>query len=258
MNNQLEMNVKRMKGKGDAQKAYCCMTEVPSPWPIALCNCRDWVTENLGTYVEGYHLETRQGEVVGHIYFALSEKALVPYEIEPGACVLYCEWVQKRYQGHGWGRYLFDSFLSEMKIERMKGILVEATDREGSMHFSHYTGRGFKKILEHNQYILLYLPIITEQVAVTPLDLKLKPEKKGPVEILILNGYMCPYEAATLIDVRAIVPEFGEQVNLRDVWLTPETLNQYGSAKGIFINGKRKLVGGESEQQIRQAIREEL
>ena len=258
MNNELEMNVKRMKQKGDAQKAYCCMTEAPSPWPVALCQCRDWVTENLGTYVEGYHLETRRGEVVGHIYFAPSQNALVPYQIEPEVCVLYCEWVQKRYQGKGWGRYLFDSFLAEMRAEGMKGILVEATNREGFMHFSHYTVRGFEQILDHNQFKLLYLPIINGEVAVKLLEKKLEPKKKTPVEILILNGYMCPYEAATLIAVRSIVPEFGEQVKLQDVWLTPETLHYFGSAKGIFINGERKLVGGESEEQIRQAIREEL
>jgi len=258
MDNQLEMKVKRMKQKGDAQKAYCCMTEAPSPWPVALCQCRDWVTDNLGTHVEGYHLATRQGEVAGHIYFALSEKALVPYQIEPNVGVLYCEWVQKRYQGQGWGRYLFNNFLDEMKAEGIKGILVEGTDREGSMHFSHYSGRGFNMILELGYLKLLYLPISQEEVAVKPIETRIKPKRESPVEILILNGYMCPYEAATLIAVRLVAPEFGEQVKLEDVWLTPDTLNQYGAAKGIFINGRRKLAGGESEEQIRQAIREEL
>jgi hypothetical protein len=40
--------------------------------------------------------------------------------------------------------------------------------------------------------------------------------------------------------------------------LTPETLREYGVAKGIFINGRQKLAGGETEEQVRQAILEEF
>jgi hypothetical protein len=45
---------------------------------------------------------------------------------------------------------------------------------------------------------------------------------------------------------------------LREVTLTPETLPEYGIAKGILINGRQKLGGGETEEAVRQAISEEL
>jgi hypothetical protein len=69
---------------------------------------------------------------------------------------------------------------------------------------------------------------------------------------------MCPYEVSTLLLLRSVVQEYAEDVILRDVWLTPETLQQYGVAKGIFINGQQKLSGGESEGAIRQAIVDEF
>jgi hypothetical protein len=75
---------------------------------------------------------------------------------------------------------------------------------------------------------------------------------------LILNGYLCPHEASTLVLVRAVAQEFGEKVRLQEVWLTPETLREYGAAKGVFINGVQKLTGAETEASIRQAIAEEI
>ena len=80
-----DVTIRRIRDREDAQKAYCCMTEVPTPWPAALCQCRDWVTNNLSRYVEGYHLQKPDGEVIGHLYYANSEQALFPYIVEPGA-----------------------------------------------------------------------------------------------------------------------------------------------------------------------------
>ncbi|MEA3350447.1 MAG: GNAT family N-acetyltransferase, partial [Chloroflexota bacterium] len=121
----------RLQNRGDAQNAYCCMTEVPTPWPQALCQCREWLAANLGKYVEGYHLRLSTGEVIGHLYFAMSEQALFPYELESDVGILYCDWVQQNYQGMGFGKRLFDTFVDDMRQEGAKGILVEATDLEG-------------------------------------------------------------------------------------------------------------------------------
>ena len=253
-----EVVIKRIRAAEDAQKAYCCMTEVPTPWPQALCQCRDWVTNNLGRYVEGYHLIKPDGEVIGHLYYALSEQALFPYQVETGAAVLYCEWVQKRYQGMGYGTMLFNAFISDRAQADDLGILVEATDIEGQMHYRHYKVKGFELIHERGHRKLLYLPIKQRQVKVVPLVERITPRSAFPIEITILNGYMCPHEVSTMIQLRSIIPEFGDQVILRDIWLTPETLHEFGAAKGVFINGRQKLAGGETEEAIRQAIREEL
>ncbi len=250
--------IQRLRGSADAQRAYCCMTEVPTPWPRSLCMCRDWVASNLGKYVDGYHLHLESGEVVGHLYFALSERSLFPYEVEPGVGVLYCEWIQQRHQGQGLGKRLFGAFLNDMRQKDAKGILVECTDIEGQMHCQPYLARGFGVAYATGHRKLLYLPLTQPQVSVRPLESRIRPHQGVPIEVLIINGYMCPFEVATEVLMREVAQEFGDQIILREVTLTPDTLQEYGVAKGIFINGQQKLVGGETEEQIRQAILEEL
>ena len=43
--------VKRLESKEEALDTFCCMSEVPSPWPEALRVCRVWASQNLGQYV---------------------------------------------------------------------------------------------------------------------------------------------------------------------------------------------------------------
>ena len=254
----METIVQRLQNGEDAQKAFCCMMEVPTPWPEALCQCRDWIARNLGRYVEGYHLALADGGVIGHLYYALSENALFGYEIEPGIGVLYCEWVQRRYQGQGLGAQLYTVFLNEMRQTGVKGLLVEATDLVGQMHYQSYLKRSFQVIGEAGHRKLLYLPLSQAQVNARRLVPRIQPRRGIPIEVVILNGYQCPFDVSTHILLRQIAREFGERVILRDVWLTPEILKDYGASRGIFINGVQKLNGGESEDEIRQAILEDL
>lgn len=253
-----QVQVKRLAKEDDARRAYCCMTEVPTPWPNALCQCRDWVSANLGKHVDGYHLQLEGGDVIGHIYFARSEHALFSYEVEPGVGILYCEWVQQRYQKQGFGKRLFEAFLAGLEVDEAKGILVEATDIEGQMHYSHYASRGFETVHEAGHHKLLYLPISADSVAFRRRQPRIQPRRGVPVEILVLRGFLCPYEVSTQIIVQEIALEFGDRVKFQEVWLTPETLSKYGMSTGVMINGRQKLAGGETEMAVRQAIMEEL
>jgi GNAT superfamily N-acetyltransferase len=250
--------VKRLVKADDALRAYCCMTEVPTPWPKALCECRDWVAENLGKHVNGYHLQLGAGDVIGHLYFAPSEQALFSYEVEPGVAVLYCEWVQQRYQKRGFGTRLFETFLTVLKQENAKGVLVEATDIEGQMYYGHYLSRGFQIIHEASHHKLLFLPLSAEQVGFDRRQPRVQPRRRLPVEIHLFRGFLCPYEVSTQLLVREVAQEFGDQVRIQEVWLTPETLDQFGVPSGVLINGIQKLAGGETERAVRQAIMEEL
>jgi hypothetical protein len=256
--NELNVSVRRVENIEDTEKAYCCMTEVPTPWPRALRLCREWIAQALGRHVEGYHLHLDNGEVIGHLYYAPSERALAPYIVEEGVGVLYCEWIQLRYQGRGHAKRLFSAFINGLREEKAKGVLVEASDEEGQRHFKGYIARGFELLQDFGHRKLLYLPLAQAQVSVQPLLPKIKPRSGKPVEILILTGYMCPHEASTYLLLREIAREFGEDVVLREAWLTRETLQDYGSSHGIFINGRQKLVGAETEAAIRQAIVEEF
>lgn len=250
--------VRRLDREDEALEAFCCMSEVPSPWPEALRVCRVWASQNLGRYVEGYHIQDNDGTSVGQLYYALSEQALVPYQIEPGVAVMYCEWVQRRYQKRGLGRLLFSTFETEMRAQGCKGILVEGTSREEQMHYRHYLARGFEIVHEVGHRRLLYLPLGQPQIKAHPLELRIRPRSGTPVEILILSGYLCPFETSTQMLLLDVAGEFGDRVVVRQEPLTRDTLQRYGVADGVFINGRRKLAGGVTEEAIRQAIIDEF
>jgi len=250
--------VRRLENAEDSHAAFCCQTEVLSPWPQAVCQCRNWIAANLGQFVEGFHVEGDGGIVVGHLYYAMSERALVPYELDDGVGVIYCEWIQQRHQKQGLRKLLFDTFLEEMQRVSAKGILVESTDIEGQMHYRHYLQLGFEIAHEADHQRLLYLPLTQPNISVRSLTSSISPRKGTPVEVLILNGYLCPFEVSTRELLLEITQEFGHQVVVHEVQLTPATLKEYGVAKGIFINGQQKLAGGETEEAIRQAIVEEF
>jgi hypothetical protein len=72
----------------------------------------------------------------------------------------------------------------------------------------------------------------------------------------VLSGYRCPVDVATLLLLRRVSQEFGDQVVLREVTLSPVTVSEFGSTAGVFVNGRRALLGGETEEAIRQAILE--
>ena len=251
-------SIKRLRSIEEAQLAFPCMAEVPSPWPESLAACRNWVSQNLGRYVEGYHVELANGEIVGQLYYAPSEQALIPYRVEPGVAVIYCEWVQRRHQRRGFGRQLFSTFEAQMRESGCKGILIEATEHEQYMHYRHYLARGFEPVLENEDRKVLYLSLQQAQVQVTALAPRIRPHRGVPVEILVLSGYLCPFETSTHLLLLDVAREFGDRVRLRQESLTPNTLERYGVAGGIFINGRRKLAGATSEAEIQQAILEEF
>jgi hypothetical protein len=171
---------------------------------------------------------------------------------------MYCEWIQRRHQKQGLGRHLFSAFEKDMREQGCKGILVEGTDREETMHHRHYLSRGFELVHESGHRKLLYLPLNQTHVELRPLEPSIKPRRGVPVEILILSGYLCPFEASTQVLLTEVAREFGHRVLLREESLTPETLRRYGVSEGIFINGRQKLTGGATEEAIRQAIIEEF
>ena len=248
--------VRRLRPTDDPEHAFCCMDGVPTPWPEALCTCRRWLAENLGRHVEGYHSVLADGTTVGHLYYAPAERALIPYQVEPGVVVLYCEWIQQRYQGAGLGRRQFSIFLDAMRQSGAKGILVECRRPAAAGGSEPYPRRGFKSLLRREDAELYYLPITQQEIRVTVQPPRLRPWRGRPVEIQVLAGYRCPVDVATLLLLRQVAQEFRDQVVLRELVLSPQTLSKFGSVAGILINGRRTLFGGETEESIRQAILE--
>jgi predicted GNAT family acetyltransferase len=250
--------VVRLSETSQVEQACPCMVEVPTPWPEALQACRAWIAQSLGTLVEGLHLQDDVGNVIGHVYYASSERALIPCQVEDQVAIIYCEWIQRRHQGKGYARLLSEALVRRLDDGGYKGILVAATDDEQHMCYTHFVGRGFRPLRQAGPMRLMYRPLRQESVDVQPLELRIAPKRGHPIEIIVFTGGFCPYEASTSLLTLQVAREFGDRVVLREIAVTIENVRAYGAADGVFINGRRTLPGGASEEAIRQAIHDAL
>lgn len=251
-----DVKVVPLTDPGQVQQACPCMEEVPTPWPDALEDCRHWIARHLGSLIEGLHLQQRGGEVIGNMYYGFSEQALIPYEIEAEVAILYCEWVQRRYQGQGYARQLFDALTERLSREGTKGILVEAGSGEEGMPYGHLFRAGFRPIEGVGARRLMYFPLAQQSVAANPLKTRIVARDRYPVEVLAFSGGFCPCETATSLIALDVAREFGDRVALQEVPITAENVRAYGAARGVYVNGRAIPDDGVPEEAIRQAIRE--
>ena len=259
LDGECHMNVQRVQTPEDIKQAYPCTTESPIPfWADGLSLCRDWFSENLGKYIEGFHLEGENGKIIGHIYWAPSNQALVPYEIEDGMAYIYCDWVQQHHREKGGMHLLFREFVEFLHSQGYKGILVDGTKIEGYMHYQHFLKRGFQVIRESNGSKLLYYPLSQASVVVKPITTRIADNVSAKVEVLVIGSHFCPVGASVVLAVRKVAQEFGKRVMVKEVPASREVIAQYGVADGIFINGKANFFGPVKESQVRKAIEEEL
>jgi len=249
------MRVYRVAGPHEVEQTYPCATEGGHFWAEGLPLSRAWFAENLGRHVEGLHAVDEAGRVVGHIYWAPSERALVPYRLEEGAAFLYCEWVQRSFRGRGCMRLLFESFVEGLRATGCKGILVDGTAIEGYMHRRHFEKRGFRPLGEG---LPMYLPLSQEKVRVEPLTPRIPTERTAPLDVLIIGSRFCPVGAATVLYLRRAAQEYPGQMVLREVPAGRESLEAYGVADGIFLNGRTCFFAPTPEAQVRETIRREI
>ncbi len=250
------MQAYRVTGAREALRAFPCAEEAPLPfWIDGLPLARNSFAENLGRQIEGIHVEDDTGQVVGHIYWASSDRAVVPYHIEDGVAVVRCESVQVQHQGRGYMRLLFEAFADTLRDEGYKGIVVAGTDIDEYMHHRHFERRGFRPLGIGG---LLYLPLGQEAICVEPLTRRVGYEGTAPVEVLIIGSLFCPVGASAVLTIRRVAKELGDLVQLREVPAGREALSRYGVADGIFINGRAKFFGPVNEEQVRVSICEEL
>lgn len=253
------MEIRKVCTPEDVRHTYPCATESPPPfWADGLSLARAWFSENLGKHIEGFHLEDEPGSVIGHIYWAPGERALAPYEIEDGVAYIYCEWVQRSYRGQGGMHLLFQGLVECLRSQGYKGILVRGTEFESYMHYQHFLKRGFHIISGSDGGKLLYYPLSRASVTVRPITGRVPGKAGVEVEILVIGSHFCPVGASAVLAVRKVARELGERVRLEEVPASRDAVARYGVAHGIFINGKVKLVGPVGENQVRQAIEEEL
>jgi N-acetylglutamate synthase-like GNAT family acetyltransferase len=250
------MHVRKITSS-DLDETYCCVSETPpgASWAKGLPESRKWLGNNLGKHVEGYHL-LDDGKVVGHIYYATSEKALVPYEIEPGVACIYCTEMLRDYAHKGYGRMMFDHMKSDLKKQGFKGMMVPATDIKEFMHYEQFEKQGFKVIMEHAPFKVMYFPLTKQSIKVKPINLNYKPSK-DKVEITVFNNFSCPVGAYMSQLVQKVAQSFGDKVKIVKIEGSLETIRKYGTTDPL-INGKIKIFGPASEADVKKAIQEEI
>jgi N-acetylglutamate synthase-like GNAT family acetyltransferase len=248
------MQVKKVTLR-DIGGTYCCMGETAASWADFLPQSRKWFKQNLRKHVDGYHLLDGE-KVVGHIYFAPSEKAIAPFEMEPNIAFIYCTEMLHDYMRKGYGRMMFDYAKNDLRGRGFKGILVDASEFEGYMHHSYFTKQGFKVIEEHTPFRLMYFPLLKEKVEAKPLKLNYQPSKDR-VELTLFKHSFCPVAVYMYSLVKSVARSFGEKVRVVEIEPTVKTVRQYGTTNPL-INGKVKVLGPASEQDVRKAIQEEI
>jgi len=243
--------------ENDLEACYCCMTESPAgaSWTQALPESKKWFKSNLGKHVEGYHLLDGD-RVVGHIYWETSEKALVPYRIEPRVACVYCTEMLHDYMHKGYGKTMFDYMKEDLKKQGYKGIIVDATSIKEYMYFEYFQKQGFKTIKEHGPFKLMYFPLLKQTVEAEPLALNFQPSK-DKVEVTLFNNFFCPVGAYMYQLFKKVAQGFGDKVKIVEIQVTPETIRKYGTTDPL-VNGKIKIFGPASEKDVQRAIQEEI
>jgi len=244
---------------GNVKNAYACLHNPPPQsvfWQNFLPQSRLWLKQNLGEYVDGYHLVDK-GHVVGHIYYVTSERALTEYEIEPNVAFIYCVYLWKEHRGRGFGRRFLNYFKEEMQRQGFKGIITEASDFPKYMHYSHFQKQGFKTVLNQEPFKLMYFPLAQREVKVKTRELRYEPKTIG-VEVTLFRNFFCPVSAGMYQKVKEVAGVFGDRVSVVELEANRKILEKHGTVNGILINGKRKFIGPASDEEIYEAIREEL
>lgn len=241
----------------DVEATYCCMKEVPSgvSWAEALPESREWFKANLGKHVEGYHL-LEDNKVVGHIYYAMSENALLPYEIEQNVACVYCTEMLRDYMHKGYGKMMFDYMKNDLKKKGVKGIMIPATDFKEWMHYELFLKQGFRVVKEHPPYKVMYFPLTKKSIAVKVLALNYTPSR-DKVEVTLFSNFFCPVGAYMYHLIKEVAQGFGDKVKIVELGGTLENVQRYGTADPL-INGKIKLFGPASEEDVKKAIQEEM
>jgi hypothetical protein len=234
------------------------MSEAPPDvaWTDFLPASRRWFESHLGKQVDGYHL-LDGASVVGHIYYAASEHALVPYEVEPNVACIYCTELLRNYLHKGCGKMMFDYMKKALTKQGFKGIVIPATDLKEWMHYDLFLKQGFKVVTEHPPfYKVMYFPLRAADITIKPVGLNYAPSK-DKVEVTLFGNFFCPVGAYMHHLVKTVARSFRDKVKIVEHETNLYNVRRYGTSEPL-INGKVKLPGPASEEDVRKGIQEEL
>ena len=124
-----------------------------------------------------YHLLTGDN-VIGHLYYATAENALLPYEIEAEVACIYCTELLSEFRNKGYGTRMLEYVKEELTNQGVNGIVVVATEFNEYMHYTPFLKLGFTILHEQESFKLMYFPLTKKRIAVRPLELKYSPSSE--------------------------------------------------------------------------------
>ncbi|MFX0205452.1 MAG: GNAT family N-acetyltransferase [Candidatus Hodarchaeota archaeon] len=241
----------------DLDSTYCCVNEA-SPnalWTEGLSEAREWFKVHLNKYVEGYHLFDGD-KVIGFIYYSTSERALVPYEIEPRVACIYCTEILRDYRYKRNGKLMFDYAKTDLFKYGFKGIMVPATDFKEWMYYELFLKQRFQVIKEHAPYKVMYFPLLQQNIDINPLELNYTPSEDR-VEVTLFKHFFCPAGVYMYNLIKNVANRFEDKVKLVEIEATVDTVRKYGTTDPL-INGKIKILGPTTEEEVIRSIQEEI
>lgn len=167
------------------------------------------------------------------------------------ATEMLCDYMRK-----GYGKMMFDYVKDDLKSQGFKGLIVDATIFKEYMYYEHFLKQGFRVIKEHDPFKLMYFPLSKESIRVKVLELNYKPSR-DKIEVTLFNSFFCPVRAYMYHLIKKVAQSFGDKVRIVEIEATPETVRRYGTTDPL-INGKIKLLGPASEENVKKAIQEEI
>jgi len=75
--------------------------------------------------------------------------------------------------------------------------------------------------------------------------------------VTLFNNFFCPVGAYMHHLVKEVAQSFGDKVKIVEIESTLENVRKYGTSEQL-INGKIKLPGPASKEEVRKAIQEEI
>jgi hypothetical protein len=77
------------------------------------------------------------------------------------------------------------------------------------------------------------------------------------VEVTLFKNFFCPVSGYMHHLIKKVARSFGDKVKIVEIEPTLETVRKHGTTDPL-INGKLKLLGPASEQDVKKAIQEEI
>ncbi len=245
--------------KEDTERSYPCACE---PWdifgPEALAASRAWLRDRLGAPHESFQAEDEKGDVVGEILWAWSEKSLSSLRTEPQVAIISCVWVKSQSRGKGIWRGMLKALGDDLMARGAKGILVAATDYEGYMHREHFRKSGFRVLGEHEGTIVMFYPLGAETVEYGFAKEHVPPGPDDKVTIHIFRNLLCPIAPELFTRIKKVAREFGDRIQIIEVESDRQALEKYGTARGLYINGKPRFILPKDDDVIRKLLKEEV